>query len=53
MKIYVAGHEGLVGRAITRAIDARPDLDWIGAAHFDRIAKPSESEADIADSMNT
>jgi GDP-L-fucose synthase len=33
MQIYVAGHEGLVGRAITRAIDARPDLEWIGASH--------------------
>ncbi|MEY4899742.1 MAG: hypothetical protein RI895_164 [Actinomycetota bacterium] len=33
MQIYVAGHEGLVGRAITRAIDARPELNWIGASH--------------------
>ena len=31
MQIYVAGHEGLVGRAITRAIDARGDCTWIGA----------------------
>jgi len=31
MKIYVAGHKGLVGRALTRAIDARGDCTWIGA----------------------
>jgi GDP-L-fucose synthase len=31
MKVYVAGHNGLVGRALIRAIEARPDLEWIGA----------------------
>lgn len=28
--IYVAGHLGLVGSAITRAIDNRTDLEWVG-----------------------
>ena len=31
MKIYVAGHRGLVGSAITRAIDASYEHTWIGA----------------------
>ena len=30
MKIFVAGHTGLVGSAIIEAIDARPDLTWVG-----------------------
>lgn len=30
MKIYVAGHRGLVGSAITRAIEASEDHSWIG-----------------------
>ena len=33
MKVYVAGHNGLVGRALLRAIDASPNLEWIGATH--------------------
>ena len=28
--VYVAGHRGLVGSAITRAIEQRGDQDWIG-----------------------
>lgn len=31
MKIYVAGHRGLVGSAITRAIDRSAEHTWIGA----------------------
>lgn len=31
MKIYVAGHRGLVGSAITRAIDRSAEHNWIGA----------------------
>jgi len=31
LKIYVAGHRGLVGSAITRAIDASYEHTWIGA----------------------
>lgn len=31
MKIYVAGHRGLVGSAITRAIDGSTEHTWIGA----------------------
>lgn len=30
MKIYVAGHRGLVGSAITRAIDSSGENTWIG-----------------------
>jgi GDP-L-fucose synthase len=30
MKIYVAGHRGLVGSAIVRAIDADQEHEWIG-----------------------
>ena len=41
MKVYVAGHNGLVGRALTRAIEAKPDLEWIGA---------TRSELDLLDS---
>jgi GDP-L-fucose synthase len=33
MKVYVAGHSGLVGSALTKAIDTRNDLSWIGATH--------------------
>ena len=40
MKVYVAGHNGLVGRALTRAIEAKPDLEWIGA---------TRSELDLLD----
>jgi len=40
MKVYVAGHNGLVGRALIRAIEARPDLEWIGA---------TRSELDLLD----
>lgn len=29
-KVYVAGHRGLVGSAITRALDIQPDTEWIG-----------------------
>lgn len=32
MKVYVAGHRGLVGSAIVRALDANPDYKWIGAS---------------------
>jgi GDP-L-fucose synthase len=34
-KIYVAGHGGLVGSALTRAIDAKADLEWFGASRID------------------
>jgi GDP-L-fucose synthase len=30
-KIYVAGHRGLVGSALTRAIDATKKMCWVGA----------------------
>ena len=40
MKVYVAGHNGLVGRALSRAIEANPDLEWIGA---------TRSELDLLD----
>ncbi|MFY9304506.1 MAG: NAD-dependent epimerase/dehydratase family protein, partial [Rhodoluna sp.] len=30
MRIYVAGHKGLVGSALVRAIDKHPDHAWIG-----------------------
>lgn len=33
MRIYVAGHTGLVGSALTRAIDSRSGMSWIGKAH--------------------
>ena len=29
-KIFIAGHRGLVGSALTRAIDLREDLEWVG-----------------------
>ena len=40
MKIYVAGHKGLVGSAIVRAIEARTKHTWIGQ---------SRSELDLLD----
>jgi GDP-L-fucose synthase len=33
VKIYVAGHRGLVGSAIVRAIDASGNHTWIGRTH--------------------
>ena len=33
MKIYVAGHRGLVGSAILQAIDSKSDHSWIGRTH--------------------
>lgn len=33
MKIYVAGHKGLVGSAIVRAIEAKGAHSWIGRRH--------------------
>jgi GDP-L-fucose synthase len=33
MKIYVAGHRGLVGSAIVRAIEASTEHSWIGRSH--------------------
>lgn len=33
MRIYIAGHTGLVGSALTRAVDSKPDLSWIGKTH--------------------
>lgn len=41
MKIYIAGHRGLVGSAIVRNIELRSDHNWIGATRqeldlFDR-----------------
>lgn len=29
-KIYIAGHRGLVGTALTRAIDLRKEIEWVG-----------------------
>ena len=29
-KVYVAGHRGLVGSAITRVLEIQPDTEWIG-----------------------
>ena len=34
-KIYVAGHRGLVGSALVRAIDSHPHLNWIGQGRED------------------
>lgn len=31
MKIFVAGHNGLVGSALTRGIDSMPQHSWVGA----------------------
>jgi len=33
MRIYVAGHSGLVGSAIVRAIEASPTHGWLGKNH--------------------
>jgi GDP-L-fucose synthase len=33
VRIYVAGHRGLVGSAIVRAIDKTPEHSWIGKTH--------------------
>jgi GDP-L-fucose synthase len=33
MKIYVAGHRGLVGSALVRAIDKSTEHSWIGRTH--------------------
>lgn len=33
MRIYIAGHSGLVGSALTRAIDAGNEHSWIGKTH--------------------
>lgn len=35
MRIYIAGHSGLVGSALVRAVDSRPDLTWIGKTHIE------------------
>ena len=40
MKIYVAGHRGMVGSAIVRAIEAERNHNWIGA---------TRSELDLTD----
>jgi GDP-L-fucose synthase len=40
MKVYVAGHNGLVGRSLIRAIEASPNLEWIGT---------TRSELDLLD----
>jgi GDP-L-fucose synthase len=40
MKIYVAGHSGLVGSALVREIESRPDIEWVGL---------NRSELDLAD----
>lgn len=32
-RIYVAGHKGLVGSAITRRIDEHSNYEWFGATH--------------------
>ena len=34
-KIYIAGHRGLVGSALTRAIDLRKDAEWVGKGRED------------------
>jgi GDP-L-fucose synthase len=33
LRVYVAGHRGLVGSAIVRAIDASGDHTWVGKTH--------------------
>lgn len=33
MRIYIAGHTGLVGSALTRAVDSGAGLSWIGKTH--------------------
>jgi GDP-L-fucose synthase len=35
MKIYVAGHRGLVGSAIVRAVESSSQHSWIGRTHSD------------------
>ena len=35
MRIYIAGHTGLVGSALTRAVDSGSGLTWIGKPHKD------------------
>ena len=35
MKIYIAGHRGLVGSAIVRAIDTQGRHSWIGRTHYE------------------
>jgi GDP-L-fucose synthase len=34
-KIYIAGHRGLVGSALTRAIDLQKDAEWVGKGRED------------------
>lgn len=43
MKIFVAGHKGMVGSAITRAIEASGKHTWIGAprAELDLTSRPA------------
>ena len=43
MKIYIAGHTGMVGSAISRAVDSGETHDWIGA---------SRSELDLTNREN-
>lgn len=43
MKIYVAGHRGMVGSAIARAIEANDEHSWIGA---------TRSELDLTNRQN-
>ena len=33
MRVYVAGHRGLVGSAIVRAIESAAEHSWIGKTH--------------------
>jgi GDP-L-fucose synthase len=40
MRIYVAGHRGLVGSALVREIEKNPEHTWIGK---------SRSELDLLD----
>jgi GDP-L-fucose synthase len=35
LRIFVAGHRGLVGSALVRQIEARSELEWLGAARSD------------------
>ena len=41
--VYVAGHRGLIGSAITRHIDAAGDRDWVGRtrAELDLLERPA------------
>jgi GDP-L-fucose synthase len=50
MKIYVAGHKGLVGSAIVREIEAHREHKWIGKTRFELDLRDRESVFKFLDS---